>query len=94
MNYGHHKYQLEVRQSQIDVVGNNTSVVGSVHFHGLSVPQSLHQIPAPTATFKGRQEELDELTETIRESGITISDERDRQDGSGAEAGPAARRRL
>jgi hypothetical protein len=35
--------------------------------------QSLHQIPEPTAIFKGRQDELDELTEAIREGGVAIS---------------------
>jgi tetratricopeptide (TPR) repeat protein len=35
--------------------------------------QSLHQIPPPPSTFKGRQEQLDELTEAIRDGGVAIS---------------------
>jgi hypothetical protein len=46
----------------------------------------------PTATFKGREKELDELTEAIRDGTVAIlgraGDGRDRQDGAGAEAGP------
>jgi hypothetical protein len=46
----------------------------------------------PTATFKGREKELDELTEAIRDGTVAIlgraGDGRDRQDSAGAEAGP------
>jgi tetratricopeptide (TPR) repeat protein len=35
--------------------------------------RSLHQIPEPTQIFKGREKELDELTQANREGGVTIS---------------------
>ena len=54
---------------------------GGIHFHSPSAPQSLHQIPEPTCTFKGRQEELDELTEAIREGNVALSREVRASDG-------------
>jgi hypothetical protein len=57
----------DFRQAHIYI---KSGVEGSL---ALSAPQSLHQIPEPTATFKGRKKELDELTEAIREGGVAIS---------------------
>jgi hypothetical protein len=72
MNDEQAKYHVDARQSQIGVMGDHARV-DEIHFHALSAPQSLHQIPEPTATFKGRKKELDELTEAIREGGVAIS---------------------
>jgi predicted ATP-dependent serine protease len=73
MNDEQAKYHVDAWQSQIGLVGDHAHVEGGIHFHALSAPQSLHQIPEPTATFKARKKELDELTEAIRESSVAIS---------------------
>lgn len=70
---------IEAHGPQVGITGNHTHVEGGIHFHGPSARQSLHQIPEPTATFKGREKELNELTEAVL---------------AGTEAGPAACRRL
>jgi hypothetical protein len=65
--------KIGARQSQIGVIGDYGHTEGSIHFHGLTAPQSLRQIPEATCSIKGRGKELDELTAAIREDGITIS---------------------
>ncbi len=45
------KHNIEAHDSQIGIIGDHAQI-GEIHFHTPSTPQSLHQIPEPTATFK------------------------------------------
>jgi tetratricopeptide (TPR) repeat protein len=65
--------KIEAHGSQIGGIGDDWHVEGGIHFHGPSLPQSLHQIPDPPRYFKGREKEIDELVAAARETGAIIS---------------------